>query len=161
MLAQTVVPPYGGMTTPRSTLNAGIRSTKVTSVCQLLAAIPLVALRLSTLALPVLTVGWAAVVSPSSSAKAIWPASSSSCWSRKNTTLCSMIALRMTRAVSLVSSPPRRTPSTTAPRRPPTLVTESPVSGFCDVCAAGAGCEVVLRGKSMLVVMVVFLCFVE
>jgi len=34
VFAHTVVPPYGGRFTARSTLIAGMRSTKVTSVCQ-------------------------------------------------------------------------------------------------------------------------------
>jgi hypothetical protein len=71
VLAQLVVPPYGGIVTPRRMLIAGTRSTNVTSVCQLLAAIPWVAARLSTWALPVLTVGWAVVRVPSCSANAI------------------------------------------------------------------------------------------
>ena len=94
MLAQLVVPPYAGRVTPRSTEIAGTRSTKVTSVCQELAAIPRVAFTLSTRALPVLTVGCAVVSGPSSSAKAIWASSSRWCCPRKNSTLCSSRAAR-------------------------------------------------------------------
>ena len=72
VLAQLVVPPYAGSVTPRSTEIAGTRSTKVTSVCQELAAMPRLAFTLSTRALPVFTVGWAVVSGPRSSAKAIW-----------------------------------------------------------------------------------------
>ena len=78
-MAQTVLPPYGGSATARSTLMAGTRSTKVTSVCQALAAMPLSAVTLKTRAEPVFTVGWAVVSGPNDSAKAWWPASSRWC----------------------------------------------------------------------------------
>ena len=52
MLAQTVVPPWVGSWTGRRRLTAGIRSTKVTSVCQLLALPCVESIGSTALALP-------------------------------------------------------------------------------------------------------------